>query len=58
VRYVGEAVAVVVADTKAQARDAADAVVNVSYEELPAVVEAVDALKPGAPQIMTTRRAT
>ncbi|QKV19387.1 xanthine dehydrogenase family protein molybdopterin-binding subunit [Oricola thermophila] len=50
VRYVGDAVAVVVAETRAQARDAAEAV-EVDYEELPAVVEAVDALKPGAPQI-------
>jgi carbon-monoxide dehydrogenase large subunit len=50
VRYVGDAVAVVVADTKAQARDAAEAV-EVAYEELPAVTEAVDALKPGAPLI-------
>ncbi|MCY0092523.1 xanthine dehydrogenase family protein molybdopterin-binding subunit [Hoeflea ulvae] len=50
VRYVGDAVAVVVADTKAQARDAAEAVV-VDYEVLPAVTEAVDALKPGAPLI-------
>ena len=50
VRYVGDAVAIVVADSLGEARDAAEAVV-VDYEELPAVVEAVDALKPGAPQI-------
>ena len=50
VRYVGDAVAVVVADTKAQARDAAEAVV-VDYEELPVVTEAVQALKDGAPQL-------
>ena len=50
VRYVGDAVAIVVADTKSQARDAAEAV-QVTYEELPAVTEAVDALKPGAPLI-------
>ncbi|GAB4352780.1 MAG: xanthine dehydrogenase family protein molybdopterin-binding subunit [Oricola sp.] len=50
VRYVGDAVAIVVADSKAQARDAAEAV-EVTYEELPAVIHAVDALKPGAPQI-------
>jgi carbon-monoxide dehydrogenase large subunit len=49
-RFVGEAVAVVVADTPAQARDAADAV-DVDYEILPAAVEAVDALKPDAPQV-------
>ncbi len=50
VRYVGDAVAIVVADSKGEARDAAEAVA-VEYEELPAVVSAVDALKPGAPQI-------
>ena len=50
VRYVGDAVAIVVADTKAQARDAAEAVV-VDYETLPVVVSAVDALKDGAPQL-------
>ena len=50
VRYVGDAVAIVVADSLGEARDAAEAVV-VDYAELPAVVEAVDALKAGAPQI-------
>jgi carbon-monoxide dehydrogenase large subunit len=50
VRYVGDAVAIVVADSLGEARDAAETV-NVDYEELPAVVEAVDALKSGAPQI-------
>ena len=50
VRYVGDAVAVVVADTKAQARDAAEAVV-VEYETLPVVTSALEALKEGAPQI-------
>ncbi|WP_431320633.1 xanthine dehydrogenase family protein molybdopterin-binding subunit [Rhizobium sp. YTU87027] len=50
VRYVGDAVAVVVADSLAEARDAAEAVV-VDYEELPVVVEAVEALKSGAPQL-------
>ena len=50
VRYVGDAVAIVVADTKSQARDAAEAV-EVTYQEKTAVTEAVDALKTGAPQI-------
>lgn len=50
VRYVGDAVAIVIADTKAQARDAAEAVV-VDYEELDVVTDAVAALKDGAPQI-------
>lgn len=50
VRYVGDAVAVVVADSQAKARTAAEAVV-VDYETLPAVVNAAEALKDGAPQI-------
>src|SRR5262249_54784053 len=50
VRSVGDAVAMVVADSLGGAGDAAEAVV-VDYEELPAVTEAVEALKPGAPQL-------
>ncbi|MGQ0685066.1 xanthine dehydrogenase family protein molybdopterin-binding subunit, partial [Bradyrhizobium sp.] len=50
VRFVGQAVAVVIAETKNQARDAAEAVV-VNYEELPAVANVTAALKPGAPQL-------
>jgi carbon-monoxide dehydrogenase large subunit len=50
VRHVGQAVAVVVAETRSQARDAADAV-EVDYEPLPAVVDSLEALKAGAPQI-------
>ncbi len=50
VRFVGEAVAAVVAETLQQARDAAEAVF-VDYEELPAVVTIADALAPGAPVI-------
>jgi carbon-monoxide dehydrogenase large subunit len=50
VRFVGQAVAVVIADTQGQARDAADAVV-VDYEELPAVVGVSAAIAPGAPQL-------
>ena len=50
VRYVGDAVCVVVAETKAIAREAAEAV-SVDYSELPIVVDAVEALKDGAPQI-------
>ena len=49
-RYVGEAVAVVAAQTMQQARDAAEAVV-VEYEELPIVVRLQDALASGAPVI-------
>jgi len=50
VRYVGDAVAIVVAETKGQARDAAEAVV-VDYDEKDAVTDAVAALQPGAPQL-------
>ncbi|MDX0306367.1 molybdopterin-dependent oxidoreductase [Sinorhizobium meliloti] len=50
VRYVGDAVAIVVADSVAQARDAAEAVV-VDYETLPVVTETLQALGEGEPQI-------
>jgi carbon-monoxide dehydrogenase large subunit len=50
VRYVGDAVAIVIADTKGEARDAAEAV-EVTYKELKAVVDAVRALEKGAPQL-------
>jgi carbon-monoxide dehydrogenase large subunit len=49
-RHVGEAVAMVVAQTKAQALDAAEAV-EVDYEELPFVLQADDAMAPGAPAV-------
>ncbi len=49
-RHVGEAVAMVVAETKNQAMDAAEAV-EVDYEELPFVIHSEDALKPGAPAV-------
>ncbi|MDO8365022.1 MAG: xanthine dehydrogenase family protein molybdopterin-binding subunit [Actinomycetota bacterium] len=48
VRHVGEAVAVVAAESVAQARDAADAVI-VHYAPLPVVVDAEGALAEGAP---------
>src|SRR6187549_1602161 len=50
VRFVGQAVAVVIAETKNQARDAAEAVV-VNYEELPAAADIRAAIAPGAPQL-------
>ena len=49
-RHVGEAVVMVVAETKAQAMDAAETV-EVTYEELPFVLHSEDALRPGAPAI-------
>jgi aerobic carbon-monoxide dehydrogenase large subunit len=48
IRFVGEAVAIVVAETRAQADDAA-ALVNIAYESLPVVVESQAALRPDAP---------
>src|SRR4029079_14461100 len=53
VRYVGEPVALIVAETAAQAQDAPEAVA-VEYKELPAVVSARDALAKGAPQLHDT----
>jgi carbon-monoxide dehydrogenase large subunit len=50
VRFAGEAVAFVVAETVDQARDAAE-LIEVDYAPLPAVITADDALAPGAPAI-------
>lgn len=50
VRYVGEAVVAIVADTREQAQDAVE-LVDIEYEQLPAVTEIEDALKPDAPQV-------
>ena len=50
VRYVGEPVAMVVAETAAQARDAAE-LIEVEYEPLPTVISLEAALAPGAPLI-------
>ncbi len=49
-RHVGEAVAVVLASTMEQARDAAEAVV-VDYDELPMVVTLAGAITAGAPVV-------
>jgi carbon-monoxide dehydrogenase large subunit len=49
-RHVGEAVAMVVAETRAAAMDAAEAV-EVRYEELPFVLHSEDAMRSGAPVI-------
>ena len=50
VRHVGEAVAMVVADTKAQALDAAEAL-DIAYNELPFVLHSKDAMQAGAPAV-------
>ena len=49
-RFVGEAVAAVVAETVQQARDAAEALM-VDYEDLPMVVDLASATAEGAPQL-------
>ena len=50
VRHVGEAVVIVVAETAAQAQDAAEAV-TVDYQELPWIAQIKDALAPAAPAV-------
>jgi carbon-monoxide dehydrogenase large subunit len=50
VRYVGDPIAFVVAETSLQARDAAEAI-EVDIDQLPAVVRPEEAARPGAPLI-------
>ena len=50
VRYVGDHVAVVIAETAAQARDALEKI-KVDYRVLPAIVSMANAVKPGAATI-------
>ena len=50
VRFVGECVALVVAETLAQAYDAVN-LIDVDYETLPAVTDEVAAIREGAPQL-------
>lgn len=50
VRFTGEGVAVVLASTRGAAEEAA-ALVEVEYRELPPVLDAAEALKPGAPRV-------
>ena len=50
VRYIGDLVAFVVADTLEQAKDAAETI-EVDYGSLPVVVSIEDAIKPGAPKL-------
>ncbi len=54
VRFHGEPVALVVAESRREAAEAAD-LVEVDYEELPSVTDAVEALAPGAPVLHEAR---
>ncbi len=54
VRHVGDAIAFVVADSLAAAKDAAEAV-SVDWQPLPHVVGAMAALAPGAPKVWPDR---
>ena len=49
-RHVGDPVAIIIAETREQAKDAVEAVV-VDYEKLPCVTNAAEAVKPGAPKV-------
>lgn len=55
VRHVGEAVAFIVAETLAQARDAAEAI-EIDWDPLPAVTGIAEALAEGAPQVWPDRK--
>jgi carbon-monoxide dehydrogenase large subunit len=50
VRYVGQAIAACLQPTRALAEDLADRV-TVDFEQLPAVVDSVDAMQPGSPRV-------
>lgn len=54
VRYVGEPVAFIVADSVERARDAAEAI-GIDYEPRPAVTGIAAAITPGAPQVWPDR---
>jgi carbon-monoxide dehydrogenase large subunit len=50
VRHVGEPIALVVAETRQQAKDAAEKIA-IDFEDLPAVARLTDAVAPGAPLV-------
>lgn len=50
VRHVGEPIALIVAETRAEAQDAAE-LIELEIEPLPAVTDVLDAVRPGAPQL-------
>jgi carbon-monoxide dehydrogenase large subunit len=49
-RYVGDSVAMVIAETLDQAKDAAE-LVEVAYDQLPSATSVAEAAKPGAPRV-------
>jgi aerobic carbon-monoxide dehydrogenase large subunit len=49
-RYVGDPVAMIVAESLAQAKDAAE-LIEIDYEPLPSVTSTADAALPGAPRV-------
>jgi CO/xanthine dehydrogenase Mo-binding subunit len=57
VRHVGEVVALVAAESREVAEEALD-LIDVEYEELPAVFDLIDAAKPGAPVLHAERHET
>jgi carbon-monoxide dehydrogenase large subunit len=54
-RHVGDAIAFIVADTREQAQDAAEAV-SVTWEELAHVIDATEAIQPTAPLVWPQHR--
>jgi carbon-monoxide dehydrogenase large subunit len=50
VRFIGEPVAMIIAETLNEAKDAAE-LIEVEYEDLPSVTTLEDAIKPGAPLV-------
>ena len=50
VRHVGDPVAVVIAETRAEAKNAAE-LLEIEYEDLPAIASSLDAIAPGAPLV-------
>jgi carbon-monoxide dehydrogenase large subunit len=49
-QHVGDIIAMVVADTTVQARDAAE-LISVTWDDLPAVIDMEEAVRPGAPLV-------
>jgi len=54
VRHVGDAVAMIVADSAARARDAAE-LIDIAYESLPVAATIAEAIRPGAAEVWPDR---